>query len=194
MAVAGARLTSNYTRVVKITDDQSENNSKIRKSYRGLIRKFSKEGEIYVFTGKNIKNEHFKQAFELHKTVTGHQTRPWESWLEQFNAVKNDKAFLILTQKQDRLIGYSYFLCNSICSFYASAVYSKDNSGAAPASIWQAMEHCKSTGRHAIDIGQQNYHSDAGGDKNEKLNNNISFFKRGFGGMDHVYIETYLEK
>ena len=102
--------------------------------------------------------------------------------------IQSDCAFLICARLADKLVGFSYFINSKSVSFYASAVYLDHKNGASPATIWKAINYSRDIGLTSIDIGQQNYFS-----INEKLIDNklanISFFKRGFGGFDQIFID-----
>lgn len=193
LATSGAQISTGYTRVINIHIDGSLIWDNIRKNYRRLIKKFDETGKIFIYTSQNIKTHHLEQISHLHKTVAGVKTRSWKTWLEQLRSIQEDKAFLVCAVEHDKIVAYSYFLCSGQTSFYASAACIDHTNGASPATIWGGIKHAKKIGSQLFDIGQQTFQSEANQTDQSKLQS-ISFFKRGFGGADQIFLDINLEK
>ena len=181
----------NFTRVIKIDQNEEILRKNIRKSYRNLINQSNKKLKINILSNNIIESDIYRLS-DFHEKVVGRKTRSIYSWQEQLKLVQNDKGFFVEAFEDDNLIGFSFFLCFGKILFYGSSACINDNYHSSHAIIWHAIQLAKKRGTKIFDIGQQVYQEDQNEPNLEKLKS-ISLFKRGFGGFDQVYLDFRLK-
>ena len=122
---------------------------------------------------------------ELHHKTSGRITRAIETFNLQFEKLKEDNAILIGLQHDNRFIAFSYFSHNMTGAYYGSASDDPAFETDVPVGhciIWTAIEYYKKRNLEYLDIGLQQFSHQIFDHPSQK-DINISFFKRGFGGM-----------
>ena len=130
---------------VDLSQDLSYIWSGIRKSYKSLINRGTRELLIATYSSENITNEIWRDFRKLHFASAGRQTRSDQSWDAQFEMVKDNNAFLVTVQENGELLGCSLFTFNSFEAIYSVAAFDRTR-GDLPLghiSQWQAIQELK---------------------------------------------------
>ena len=95
-----------------------------RKSYKSLINNSKKKLKVKVLkTNDKDKYSNFK---ELHKFVSGRQTRSDKSWELNFLEIRNSNSYLFYIENdEDKMIGGSIINCTNNEAYYAIGAYDK---------------------------------------------------------------------
>lgn len=179
------------TRVVDLSLSEAELWRGVRKSYKGLIRAAER-----VYTIQSISGACIYSAMKIHEQEAGRMTRPIETWGLQGGWVVDGHAILVsagrrqlmdITMCQDtesRLVpfgllqmrGFVYCVTFGRWAYYFSGATSAKNLN--HALIWHAMKALKARGVRWFELGWMAREGDTEKDRQ------ISFLKRGFGGVD----------
>lgn len=125
---------------------------------------------------------------DMHKIVSGRQTRSNLSWVINEKMIKNNNGFLIKTKLNNLPISYSFFFHDENSCVYFSSCTLRDyfKYSVNHFSIWNAIEHCKSLGVKSFFIGRSKtlYINEIQDDKEKS----IEKFKSLFGGIKKKFM------
>lgn len=151
--------------------------SNLRKSYKSLLTKGKELLETEIWDKSNICVDKINEMKEFHIMVSGRETRSSETWVEQFNHVRQGHSFVVKTTYQKRPSSYTLILTSSKSAYYGVGVYDRElMSNKIPLThypLWKSIEICKEEGIRYFILGDI---SSASSDKES----NIDLFKRGF--------------
>ena len=82
----------NFTRLIKIDENEEILRKNIRKSYRNLINQANKKLKINILSNNIVESDIYRLS-DFHEKVVGRKTRSIYSWQEQLKLVQNDKGF-----------------------------------------------------------------------------------------------------
>lgn len=155
--------------------------SHIRKRYKSLIHKGEREFQCRLIDANTVTKEDIEAFRLLHKSVSGRSTRSHASWIQQFEAIKANEAFSVFLLLEGNLVGASYFLCGLTRCYYGVGAYRRElfDRPVAHVALWQAIREAKRRGCAFFDVGRWHAKTSNAPEKEQ----NISHFKRGFGGI-----------
>lgn len=164
------------TRMIDLTQPIEALWSQVRDSYRPLITRARKMTEI--LTGESL----FPTYLALHRDqaiARGGKPRAPETYAMQQEWLRSGLGRLYGTAYEGRVQSCAYWIIDRNWAYYASGVSQQDNLQAA--TIWHSLADLKAHGIARAEIGWQGVGRTA---KEQQ----IEFFKRGFGGTDwHVH-------
>lgn len=188
-------LNHSYKRIIDLSFELKDIRSQFRKSYLSLINRGLRNLDINIYTTRNIQVEHIYSLRDLHIQEAGRETRSLQSWMAQFNMIKNSEGFLILAMLENRIVSGGLFLISSKHCHYAVSASDRSlfNDMALFHPIMQvAICTAKELDARYFETGPD-FISEQKNKITEKLNN-ISIFKRGFGGRLYPYYELVIEQ
>ena len=153
----------------------------VRKSYKSLINNTSRTHRIE----KSIDPQDVHILHELHREQAGHETRPQASWDLMAEWVRKGYAYLCLCWNSAGICeGAIYIYSYKGHEYYGHAATSKENIN--HALIWEAV---RTSDANTFEMGWQ-------GQAENKKEQDIEFFRRGFGGTDYPVLASrvYLKK
>ena len=95
-----------------------------RKSYKSLINKTKKKFVVKILDPNDFKK--YIEFKNLHKRISGRQTRSDESWELHFNAIQNSKSYLFYIENKTKIIGGSIIDCTKKEAIYGVGVFDRD--------------------------------------------------------------------
>lgn len=98
----------------------------IRKSFRSLINWGKKNLLINIIDSKNCTEDNFNLFKELHRKVSGRQTRSDQTWKKQFEAIKLNEAVLILSEYEGVIVGATFIMLGLDIAYYGVGAYDRD--------------------------------------------------------------------
>jgi len=154
-------------------------NQNITKGHLYDIHKGMEKLEIHQsYNIAGYQGMHFKDA--------GRQTRPDETFIKQQNWINSNHGLLLEATHNGIPVGYSYTLIYKHYAYYASACSDPDYAGKnffiGHVLNWKAMQMLKSDGINWYETGWQQFGPQLH-DFPSKKDQDISKFKRGFGGI-----------
>jgi hypothetical protein len=157
--------------------------SQLNKSHRWNINKGRRQLNYSIYNYKNYPDNEIFKMKDMHKNVSGRQTRSDLSWAICEKMIKNNNGFLIETKLQDLPISYSFFFYDeNSCAFFSSCAlrdyfkYSVNHF-----SIWNTIVYCKNLGIKSFFLGRsKTLYINENRDEKE---NSIEEFKNLFGGI-----------
>jgi hypothetical protein len=189
----GAIVKPYYSQVLDLNSDNVTRKSSIRKSYKSLINWGLRELQPEIFDNENISWELMDKFQQLHIKESGRRTRPEESWLQQFNMVKDGNAFLSCGYYDAELVSAGFFMYNKINCYYGVSASRRDlfEKPMFHSLIWISIQYAKKLKCKWFELGEQLYqnHPEEFPTKKEL---GISNFKAGFGGQTKVFLDLEL--
>ena len=182
LVAEGAVLSVTYDLYADLAPEVSAIRASFRKSYKPLVNAGLRNWNVFELTEENV-NEHVWDEFkELHKSVVGRQTRPDETWLQQFTMIRQGCGFFVglRDRNTDRLVGGGFFQRTRDEGMYAVAAYDRTlfDKPLGHAVQQQAIEHMKRVGLRWYRIGQRLLPHEKPRPTDKELK--ISDFKQGF--------------
>ena len=133
---------------------------------------------------------------DLHILVSGRETRSRDSWIKQYESIKNNEAFLVMGYQDHEVVSAGYFIINKTNCYYGSSASRRDlfDFPIFHSLVWTSMLHAKKIGCHWFDMGEQFFLCNSSDNHPTQKELGISKFKGGFGGENKVCmdIELYL--
>ena len=157
--------------------------SQLNKSHRWNVNKGRRQLNYYIYDYKNYPDNEIFEMMDMHKNVSGRQTRSNLSWEINERMIKNNNGFLIKTKLHKLTISYSFFFHDENSCVYFSSCTLRDyfKYSVNHFSIWNAITHCKSLGIKTFFIGRsKTLYINEVQDEKEK---SIEEFKGLFGGI-----------
>ena len=161
----------------------------LRKSYKSLINKTKKTYYCQTLDKINFDFQLCESYRQLHKLAAGRETRSVDSFYSMYNMIRQDEAFLILVRDETGVVRGSYFYNRfNKKVFYSSAATHPDlssSSGVGHFGMWEAIRYAKGRGDIYFELGYRPVECNLITNQKEQ---NIAFFKSGFGGE---YLKCY---
>lgn len=170
-APPGGRRVDYLTHVIALTDGSEEAQwTRVRKSYKSLIRSTERDCKIKIETSGRIALAH-----ALHVAAAKRETRSQATWNLMAAWVKDGHAFVVEAYNGGGVgVGYAYVIYWKEWAYYASgACLEADRSHALQ---WHALRLLREAGCKYYEIGHD---APANASKKEQ---GIAHFKAGFGG------------
>jgi len=175
------------TNIVNLNENIEELWSKLRKSYRSIIKCNQDKYRIFIMNSKNADKKIHEIYRNLHHKAAGKVTRPRETFDIEFDMLQKNYATLICLMEKEQYIAVSYFYHNGTGVYYGSSADDPELTHNIPyehSILWSAIEYFKKTGFTGFELGWQHF-SQQLFDQPSKKEIDISFFKRGFGGTNY---------
>jgi hypothetical protein len=149
----------------------------IRRCYKSFINWGKKELKFIYINKDNLDFENFKNFQDFHYKISGRKTRSDETWLIQYEMIKEGFGELILARYNDNLVAGSLFADYGDISAYFTGVYERDlfDFGVSHSLLYQGI--CRSHERGNTSKFSLGYFDT---DIKDPKWYNIQFFKKGF--------------
>ena len=195
MLSLGATSQLVFRSVIDLSISSETLKSNVRKSYGSLINYGLKELDPKIIDSKTIEWKMFEEFKALHLREAGRETRSNESWIRQYEAVKNDNAFLVLGYSNAELVSAGFFQTWRSNCYYGSSASRRDlfEKPIFHGLMWTAITHAKAIGCRWLDTGDQVYPNQPFTKKPSDKELGISNFKSGFGGKVRCCIDFSID-
>ena len=182
------------TRKILIYQSEEKLWKDIRTSYKSLINWGIRELEISILTGNSISKDLIEEYRMLHFDVSGKESRSKETWNLQYEAIKEEEAFLVTGRKDGVLVSVGYFPMNKTHAFYGSSAskFSEIQKPLFHALMWKAILYCKKRNILYFETGPELNKLENIKKKVDSKNLNIAQFKAGFGGK--LFLKNTIER
>jgi hypothetical protein len=183
-----------FTQVINLLENEHYLKTKIRKRFRSYINFGIREIKPSVIDNKSLTWQHMLAFKNLHKNVSGRETRSELSWRKQFDMVQSNEGFVVFGYMDKELITAGFFSKTSKNAYYHSSASRRDlfEKPIFHSLMWEAILHSKKIGCHWFDAGTQLYEKHPNEQIPTKKELDISDFKRGFGGETILQLELTL--
>lgn len=175
---------------VDLLQSEDEIRMNIRKSYKSLVNWGYKNLDIKIYDSKNIEENVICQFENFHIQVSQRRTRTHESWLLQYEAVKQGMAYIVFGFFRNKLAAAVLVLNNQTEAYYGVAVNDRElmarNLPVGHAILLEAIFIAKRSGIKKFNLGNVSSSSD------DKLNK-IAKYKRGFSSVIETKLAYTLE-
>lgn len=166
------------SRVIDLTKSKDELHADVRSSYKPLIRQQARAFAFRVYDRVRVSEQERDELRTAHRLAAGVETRSAASWDHMMKWVEDGRALFVTSrplaaQDLNSIDGYAYAIRYKNGAYYGSGV----SGSAGHALQWNTMLALKRTGVQRYEIGWQ-------GAACSKKEQDIEFFKRGFGGKD----------
>jgi len=190
----GGKSTTVFFRTIDLYQDEAYLKKNIRKRYQSFVNWGLKELQPVVYSKKNILIDHILIFRDLHILVSGRETRSKNSWIKQYDAIKNGEAFIVFGYLGNELVSAGYFLISKTNCYYGVSASRRDlfDKPIFHSLIWTAILHAKQIGCHWFDMGDQFFSYDPNSNHPTLKELGISKFKGGFGGDNRVFMDIEL--
>lgn len=173
-------VTTAAHRIIDLTDSQPNLWRGVRRSYRSLIHAAERTCSIT----DDSSAEAFRRYRELHQRLA-EIPRANETYDYQQQWLLDDRALLVLIERDAMLLGAAYWIIYKQAAYYASGAYTVPRDAesvtrretVAHAAVWRSLLALRDHGVRRVDMGWQGRVRDTKGRA-------IEFFKRGWGGVD----------
>ena len=132
----------------------------------------------------NLDRKKFNLIQELHLRISGRKTRSDKTWDLQYNSIKNDSGFALLSLDQEKKLLNSavYFYKSKYHAYYGTGLYTEHSKKNlyGYSIIWKAILYCEARGITKCEL-DDNVKFQGQSYLDKKLID-ISFLKSGFGG------------
>ena len=180
------QFTQNINWTKSIRTDQSKDIlwRGLRKSYKSPINKGIKKQSFQLIDAFNLDRKKFKLIQELHLKISGRKTRSDRTWDLQYDSIKNDNGFALLSLDQEKnfINNAVYFWKTKYHAYYGTGLYTEHSKKNlyGYSIIWKAILYCAAKGITRCEL-DDNVQFQGISSLDKKLID-ISFFKSGFGG------------
>ncbi|PIT93765.1 hypothetical protein COU00_02605 [Candidatus Falkowbacteria bacterium CG10_big_fil_rev_8_21_14_0_10_43_11] len=171
------------TQLIDLNKSEAELWQDLRRNHRRNIKKGG-QFKIAFYTAENITPQLFNAYKKTHHKAAGRKTRPDETFALMYQWLKNDLAFLVAAEYENKRIGFEYYgiYKNNVYGFSAANDPDYAHLPVRHAIEWEAIRWMKKKGISFYDIGLQQYGARFH-DFPDKKQLDISHFKKGFGGF-----------
>lgn len=169
--------------------DLDEIKKSLSKSTRYDIRQGEKHFSLDIY-GSNMLQEDWQEFRELHREVSGRETRSRDSWDLQFENLKSDNATFVSARygTSNKLVGGMYVDRSKLDALYSVAATDRNffemGIGVNHAMQWKLIEFLKGIGVEKYVVGYR----EMSGTKSQKVQN-IDLFKSKFGTREEIEFE-----
>ena len=101
------KSTTKYNRLIELGDEEEVLRDQIRKRYKGFISWGQKNIRIEITDSDNVSAEKFERFLkfrELHDNCAGRRTRTKDTWLIQYEAIKEGYGYFITGYKDAEMV------------------------------------------------------------------------------------------
>lgn len=152
--------------------------SSFRKSYKSLINWGERELKIQIINSENFTDDHINEFRKFHINVAGKETRNQQTWDIQGELIKQNQAFIIRAEYQEKLVAISFYQHGISSVLYGVGVYDRElmaqNLPLAHSSLFYAIKEAKNRELKELIMGDINHNNE-----NQK-EAQIAKFKKGF--------------
>lgn len=169
--------------VLSLIEDESIIRGRLRKSYKPLINKATRNFDVVIVDENNYDLDLCEEYRKLHYLSAGRETRAWETFQLQYQLIENSQGYLVLIREFEKTLGAYFFYQLNDTVFYASASTLPEcgtQSGVGHLGLWKGITKAKERGAKYMDFGLLSV------DNADLKFANINFFKCGFGGRKAV--------
>jgi hypothetical protein len=177
----GARCHPDFRTIMDLRQDDETLEAGLRSTMRRHVRWGRKNLTLDFVDAANPDEALFHRFRELHRDVAGRVTRPIESWMASFEAIKAGDGDLILCRENDELVGGTMIADAGDTAVYATGAFdrSRFDKPLAHLPMLTAAVRARDRGRTRFDVGEI---YDPGHEVSEK-ERQIGYFKSGFSSM-----------
>lgn len=160
--------------------------SNVRKIYRANIRWGQAKLTFKTLNQESCQQGDIEAFRQLHRQVSGVETRNQQSWQAQESMILAGQAFAIYGYLNDELVSAGFFIYNENECYYGVGAYQRElfDKPLSHVSVWQAIILAKQLGCCFFTMGDAvfPYSRTIEGNKLSEKELSISHFKQGFGG------------
>ncbi|WP_395648226.1 hypothetical protein [Terricaulis sp.] len=152
----GASCAVQLRSVMDLTQSEDALEAGLRSSIRRHVRWGRSNLTLEFVDAANPNEELFHAYRELHRVVAGRVTRPLDSWIESFEAIRHGEGDLVLCRQDGELAGGVLIADAGDTAFYATGVFERDRFEK-PIGHWPqfvAALRAKARGRAVYDVGE----------------------------------------
>ena len=193
------KSNTKYNRIIELNAEEEILKNQIRKRYKSFIAWGQKNLRIEITDRANVDAERFDRFMEfreLHDTCAGRRTRSKDTWLIQYEAIKEGYGYFITGYRDGEMVTGGVFNLTSNYAYYGSSASRREmfDKPMFHAVMWEAIKYAKGKGAKYFDTGECNLLTDSDIKTKTDKQIAISNFKAGFGGKLMPRIELYAEK
>ena len=188
MLSEGAIANPLYKQIIDLNLPENELRRDLRKSYKSLITWGEKNIALTTYGPQNVTSADMEKFRQIHIKVSGRETKPKAAWERQYQQIVDGESFIILGEIGQELVTSGLFVHSPSFCFYgvSASIREMFDKPLAHIIIWQAIIEAKRRGCRYLELGDLPYLYK---DKHTEKENNISIFKRGFGGQARVFLQ-----
>jgi hypothetical protein len=157
----------------------------IRKSYKSLVNWGYRNLIIKIYDKTNITEDIITLFENFHIEISKRRTRSHNTWLIQYEAIKNEKGYIVLGYYNENIVSAVLIVCSQTESYYGVAVNDRhlmaQKLPIGHTLLLESIFYSKRTGLKKFHLGNVSNTDD------EKLNY-ISKYKRGFNSTINTKI------
>ena len=169
---------------------ESFRKSTLRKSYKSLLSWGEKNLSISLIDSENPNYKEFLSFKQLHIQASGRKVRSDQTWEHQFNIIKDGFGYLVNAFLGDKHVSGCFIMHDQKTALYGVAASDRElMSEKLPLNhftLWRAINTAALKNINLFILGDVEEN-----EANEKKENNIALFKRGFAS--DIKIETNLK-
>jgi len=190
---SGGLATPIFLQILDLSASEEELRRGIRKSYRSLINWGQRSLEIELLDHSDPSTSAMDSFRELHREVSGRETRSAESWQRQTDMITNGEAFALFGRLEGRLVTAGFFMHTESTCLYGSSASARDlfDKPLSHAMLWTAILHAQSLGCSRFEMGERLFPHQGQPSKKEL---GISLFKGGFGGVTQAALDVLWDR
>jgi hypothetical protein len=167
----------NYQMYIDLSQSEELIKMNIRKSFKSLINWGKKNLQIDIIDSNNLDKIKFNSFKDFHVKVSGRKTRSDKTWDLQYDAIRNNEAYLTLGNLNGVLVSGAYIAHGTDIAYYGVAVNDRElmaeNLPIGHSILFQSIILAKKKGLNKFIVGDYNFVED------EKINA-ITKYKKGF--------------
>ena len=112
--------------------------------------------QIFVWYGNNVDWRSFNEFRELHIRESGRETRNVNTWIEQWKAIRNKKAFCVIAVYKNQMVSAGYFGIGHNHCYYGVSASRRDmfDRPLFHALMWRAIKFAKEQGITYFELGE----------------------------------------
>jgi hypothetical protein len=195
LLLQGAKAVPYFSRIIDLSQSETEIKRLLRKSYNSLINWGLRELKPKILDNSNLSWDNILEFRELHIRESGRETRSVHSWRKQFDMVKAGEAYLVVGYLKDDLVSAGFFMHSNTNCYYGSSASRRDLFGKPlfHSLMWKSICYAKSIGIQWFDLGEQLFPNHPPEVLPSKKKIGISGFKAGFGGQTRMFLDMKLD-
>ena len=151
----------NYEMYIDLSQSEELIKMNIRKSFKSLINWGVKSLKIDVIDSGNLDKIKFNSFKDFHAKVSGRKTRSDKTWDLQYDAIRNNEAYLTLGYLDDLLVSGTYIAHGAGVAYYGVAVNDRElmakNLPIGHSILFNSIILAKKKGLYKFIVGDYNY-------------------------------------
>jgi len=167
----------NYQMYIDLSQSEELIKMNIRKSFKSLVNWGKKNLQIDIIDSNNLDKIKFNSFKDFHVKVSGRKTRSDKTWDLQYDAIRNNGAYLTLGNLNGVLVSGAYIVHGTDIAYYGVAVNDRElmaeNLPIGHSILFKSIILAKKKGLNKFIVGDYNFVED------EKINA-ITKYKKGF--------------